>query len=210
MRISFGSIVFGYGAALWIALYGGPAVKAATPYAITATNVTMPATGNGASDYTVSGIPVTGLLMVSCQYSGPTTTAHIPSCSYVSPILVQVQSGQTVTGAIQFSPVENAPTTSSRATWRNGFGWPVGGVVAASLLLGLRFRIGAMRWLSLLVLTAGLAGLIAIPGCAGGSNSNGMTPGTYAYTLTASNTYDTNPEPNIAAGASTTISVTVP
>ena len=43
-------------------------------------------------------------------------------------------------------------------------------------------------------------------GCAGGGN--GMTPGTYAYTLTASN--EATPNTPLVAAATTTIHVTVP
>jgi hypothetical protein len=48
-------------------------------------------------------------------------------------------------------------------------------------------------------------GALGLSGCAGAMN--GMTPGTYQFTLQAANAATLN---NLAAGASTNISVTVP
>jgi hypothetical protein len=74
-----------------------------TEFSIAATNVTMPASGNGSTQYTVSGIPITGTLTVSCQYSGPATEANLPTCTY-GPVHApeQVKAGQTLTGTILF------------------------------------------------------------------------------------------------------------
>jgi len=197
-------IVFGSFVALLLALFGGRALMAAVPYAIAATNVTMPNGGDMAmTHYTVSGIPLDGTLVVSCAYSGPMTTAHIPTCVYGplhAPAPVTI--GQTVTGSIDFYPYGSAiPATAQRM----GSAWPAGGILAASLLLG--FRRKMPRWLVAAVLAvAGVAGAASITGCAGGGN--GMTPGTYAYTLTASN--EATPNIPLAAAATTTISVTIP
>ena len=63
---------------------------AVTPFAINATNVTMPSvtvvkttdgvtsTHLGSSEVTVTGIPDDGILTIKCWYSGPSTKAKIP------------------------------------------------------------------------------------------------------------------------------------
>jgi hypothetical protein len=53
---------------------------------------------------------------------------------------------------------------------------------------------------------ASLFGALGLSAC-GGAAMNGMTPGTYQFTLQAANVGTLN---NLAAGASTNISVTVP
>jgi hypothetical protein len=65
--------------------------------------VTMPVSGNGSTQYTVTGIPITGTLTVSCRYSGPPTEANLPTCTY-GPVHAPepVNAGQTVTGTILF------------------------------------------------------------------------------------------------------------
>jgi hypothetical protein len=206
MRIFVRRIVFGSLAALGLALCGGRLLMAAPTYAITATNVTMPRSGNGVTNYTVSGIPMKGTLAVRCAYSGPKTMAHIPTCTY-GPLFVQnVDAGQTVAGSIRFYPYGEAVPVDASSEARRGYYWPVGGVVAAGLLLGLRFRRKAPRWLAGFLLMAGLAGAVAMAGCGGGGN--GMTPGTYAYTVSADN--EAQPNTPIGAGVSTTISVIIP
>lgn len=56
--------------------------SASTPFAVTATNVTVSVSGSGVTSYTVTGIPMTGSLIMSCQYSGSQTIkAKIPICA---------------------------------------------------------------------------------------------------------------------------------
>ena len=79
-----------------------------------------------------------------------------------------------------------------------------GAALAAVLLLGLGFRRRGRSWLALAVLcVAFLAGMTAC-----GGSSNGMTPGTYPYTITAvNNATSTTP---LSVMVNTTINVTVP
>jgi hypothetical protein len=61
---------------------GGASAVAAAPFAVTATNLTMPADSPvtisggvrsfhlGSSQYTVTGVPGGGTLSVTCQYAG--------------------------------------------------------------------------------------------------------------------------------------------
>lgn len=176
----------------------------AAGFAITATNVTMPSSGVGSSQYTVTAIPDTGTLIVTCQYSGQETQARIPNCSYGPLVATPVTAGQTVTGTIYFYPY-GVPVPVG--TEQRGRAPAAGLAVAGVLLLFLGFRSRAWGWLAVMVLAVGGLGAVAgMSGC-GGSASNGMTPGTYPYTITAANG---NPLTNVQIGTSTTISVTVP
>ena len=187
--------------------FGATASAAAAPeFAITATNVSMPASGLGFTHYTVTAVPMTGTLEVSCQYAGTNPEAKVPICTY-GPVHAPtpVNAGQTVTGMIYFYPSGSGIPADSQ---RRGDA-PVAGLALAGLLmLGIGVRRGARGWLALTMLLAGtLAGVVGISACDGGSMS-GMTPGTYAYTLTAGNEASGNAP--LGQGTTTTIIVTVP
>jgi hypothetical protein len=181
-----------------------PRAVAASSYAITATNVTMPLRGAGSTHYTVTAIPLTGTLLVNCQYAGPVTTAKIPTCWY-GPVIgpTPVTAGQTVTGTYFLYPY-GAPVPVNAP--RRGLPW-TGMALAGALMLGVGLRRQARGWLTL-ALFAGmaLAGLVGISAC--GGSANGMTPGTYQYTISADN--EANPQTPMGQGVSTTIIVTVP
>ncbi|MGP8251720.1 MAG: hypothetical protein ACLQHF_06770 [Terracidiphilus sp.] len=149
---------------------------ASTPFAITATNVTMPASGNGSSSYTVAGIPLTGTLGITCQYSGPTTEAKIPTCTYGPLTAIPVNEGQTVTGTVYFYPYGSAVPLDRQQTGRSGSPMAVLSL-AGALLFGFGFRRRFRRnSLALLLAICTLVILPAISAC--GGNGNGMTPGT--------------------------------
>jgi hypothetical protein len=201
MRLRAG---FGLCVAAGLAMSAAPARGANPPaYAITATNVTMPASGNGETHYKVSGIPNTGTLELSCQYSGPQTTAKIPICGAGPVAQMQVTAGQTVTGTITFWPYGSPVPASAQRAHR-----PAGALIWAGLLLaglGLRRRLpGAVS--RAIVLALALAGLGGIAAC--GANPNAMTSGAYAYSITADN--EASPLQPLGQGVSTTIEVTVP
>jgi hypothetical protein len=177
----------------------------ATDFSISATNVTMPVSGNGSTKYTVTGIPITGTLNVSCQYSGPVTDANLPTCTY-GPVHspVPVDADQTVSGNISFFPYGAAIPANSL---RRGHVPSKALALAGTLLLGLGFlRRRGERPLLMVFALASLFGALELSAC-GGAAMNGMTPGTYQFTLQAANVGTLN---NLAAGASTNISVTVP
>ncbi len=192
-------------------LSGAPAL-AVTPYAITATNVTMPTSGYGISQYTVAGIPDAGTVTISCAYSGPVTEAKIPQfCGPVGAPGIPVPAGETTfSGNILFIPYGQTPPPGMGKL--RGMPLPLGHLPAAglalagALLLGFGFRRRARRWLNMVLLVAGtLAGLAGISGCTAG---NPMTPGTYQYTISAAWTASS---PSILSEqTTTTISVTVP
>jgi hypothetical protein len=183
------------------ALCGGSA-QAATPFAITATSLTMPSSNPpttlsggvteihlGTSQFSVTGIPGTGMLTLGCQYSGPTTEAKIPEqCGPVGAPGIPVIAGQTLTGNIEFVPYGQGPIpglSQRHRVPRPSGKLPVTGIVlAGALMVGFGFR-RRVRWgLAVAVFavcaSAGLAGLSAC-----GGNISGMTPGTYPYTISA-------------------------
>jgi hypothetical protein len=69
------------------------------------------------------------------------------------------------------------------------------------LLLGSGFRRRAARWFTLILLTlTALAGLAGISAC--GGNNSVVTPGTYAYTITAA---DVNTGETVNASVNLTV-----
>lgn len=180
----------------------GASGLAATPFAITAANLAMPADDPpttsdggtaihmGSSQFTVAGVGE-GTLTIGCQYSGPVTQAKIPQqCGIVWPGRVTVQSGETtVNGTVYFVPYGQGPVPSLaqlHTVPRPSGRLPATGMaLAGALMLGLGFRRQTSRVLLLAILVAcTLIGAAGITGCTAGS-SNTMTPGTYSYTISA-------------------------
>lgn len=176
---------------------GVPMRAATAPFAITATNVTMSPGSNPVSQFTVTGIPLTGTLTIGCAFSGAAGMASkAPICPMTPPRApYQVSAGGTVQGAIAFYP-PGGPIPAAAPV--------AGAALAGVLLLGLGFRRMGRSWLALVVLcVAFLAGMTAC-----GGSSNGMTPGTYPYTISASN--ESGSTTPLGQQVSTTINVTVP
>jgi hypothetical protein len=202
LSVLFGSILaVGYG-------LSGMSALAATPFAITATNVTMPSTGNGSSQYTVTGIPGSGTMTISCQYAGLATEAKIPICVYGPIAEIPVTAGQTLTGTVSFYPYGVAiPAALRKAPHRSGHLPAAGLALAGALLLGFGFPRRASRWLVLSILAVGaFAGLVGISTC--GGSGNGMTPGTYPYIISAQ--WESSGPAILGNQTTTTITVTVP
>src|ERR1035441_8166797 len=109
--VSLGSLV-----AVICGLSGARAL-ASTPYAITATNVTMPSSGYGSSQFTVTGIPGAGTVTIGCLYTGPITAAKIPEyCGTVGAPGIPVQAGETTfSGTILFIPYGQMPPPGLRS-----------------------------------------------------------------------------------------------
>jgi len=156
--------------------FSGVSALAATPFAITATNVTMPSSGNGTSQYTITGIPAAGTVTISCLFTGTPTNANIPNCTYnTSFVAIPVTAGQTLTGTVDFYPFGHLPAAALALA-----GW---------IVLGFGFRRRARRWLAVAVLALGtLVGVSGINGCGGKGfpMTPTPTPGTYQYTIIAS------------------------
>ena len=184
---------------------------AVAPFAITATDVTMPSSGLGSSEFTVTGIPGAGNVTIGCAYSGPATVAKIPQyCGTVGAPTIPVPSGETTfSGTILFVPYGQVPPPGMgelRGSPLTSGHLPAACLaMAGALMLGFSFRRRARRWLAMVVFaTVALAGLAGISGCVVG---NIMTPGTYQYTISAA---FNNPLNNVITTTTTNINVTVP
>jgi hypothetical protein len=202
-------LFLGYGAVLAVLCgLSGSYALAATPFTITAANVTMPSSGNGSTEYTVTGIPAAGTVEIGCLFSGTITTAKIPNCTYGPVELIPVTAGQTLTGTIEFYPFGVAVPAGLHRMPRRSGNFPAAGLaLTGALMLGFGWRRRARRWLMLSVIAVGtLAGLAGISAC--GGNSRAMTPGTYQYTVTA--VYAPSPQTPLEDLTTTTINVTVP
>jgi hypothetical protein len=144
---------------------GFPGAQAAPPaaphFTLTATNVVMPATGLGSSHTTVTSVDgYSGSIVFSCKYTGPRTSARIPTCEY-GPIAVwPLKANQTLKGAIFFFPPGSAIPLGAAA--------------------------GPLR-----------------PAAFSAHPAERSTPGTYRYTITATNTQN-------RAAVSANITVRVP
>jgi hypothetical protein len=185
----------------------GASAQTSTPFTITATNVTMPTTGNGVSQFTITGVPGDGTINMSCQYSGTEIVFKIPVCPMTPPALIPVTTGQTLTGSILFyqygAPI---PASLRSAPHRSGHLPASGLALACALMLGFGLRRRASRWLTMVLLAAGtLAGVCGISGCIA---RNPMTPGTYPFTITAN--WESGGVTPLGQSVSTTINVTVP
>ena len=189
--------------------FGGTEAVAATPsFTISATNATMPTSGNGTITWTLTSINgFAGTVGVSCGPTDPPTHSILPQCNYTgipvaSPPYTLAANG-TVTES--FNLVANIPRCTGpcpvnfqRRPRHRGMT-----LALAGALLGLGFRRRAPRWSMLALLTvSALAGLAGISGC--GTNPT-LTPGSFAYTLTAFQTGTST-----VMTADTTVSVTVP
>jgi hypothetical protein len=185
----------------------GASAQTSTPFAITATDVTMPSSGIGVSQYTVTGIPAAGTLAISCAYSGPVTVAKLPLCPMTPPVVYTVTAGETLTGQIDFYPYGSPiPVGLHRMPSRSSHLPAASLAFAGALIFGFGLRSRARRWLALILLATGmLAGLAGISGCIPG---NPMTPGTYQYTISAD--WTASSPAILSAQTTTNISVTVP
>jgi hypothetical protein len=193
------SIIFGAG-------FVTPAQSlAGTPFAIKATNVTMPASGNGISHYTVTGIQLTGSMAVTCAYTGPATNAKMPTCSYGPVVAISVKYGQTVPGQVQFFPYGVGVPMSAHSVPPGRVPGPAVLVLGGLTMLGLGWRRRTRQWPAMVFLAiAALPILAAVSACTG--NMTGMTPGIYDFTVTAANNADIDP---LGVTTSAAIKVTI-
>jgi len=161
--------------------------RAATPsFTISATNVTMPSSGDGSIPFVLTSVDgYTGTVAVQCPEVNAPAGARIPYCGGGPAFAFDLTADETVNGNL----------TLTR------YGVPVP-LAAGALLVGLALRRRRKAgWPTLALVLAGtLASLVEVIGCSGGAS--GMTPGTYAYTITA-----TDAKTNEVVG--TTANVTV-
>lgn len=186
-------------------LSGAYALAGTPDFAISASNVTMPASGNGYSKFTVTNIPITGTMNIATSFAGTNPDAKIPTCGNFPPVLYPATAGVSLTGTIACYPYgAGLPASLHSRPHRSGYLPAAGLALAGALMIGFRRR--ARRRLALMVLAVGaLAGMAGISAC--GGNPNAMTPGTYQLTISAYNEGTVTP---LGVVATTTISVTVP
>ena len=200
-----------------------------TPFAIKATDLTMPShtvvdtsdgvTGfhTGSSEITVTGIPDDGTLAIRCWYSGPATQAKIPQqCGTVGlPPVRPVTGGKTFYGAVSFVPYGKLRVPGvdgflqpRRAPTVSGHPAAVALALAGALMFGFGFRRSRLRWLALIVFVACvLAG--ALESSARGKEFKfpPMTPGAYQYTIAAG--FVAESDATLRKSASTNVTLTV-
>jgi len=163
-----------------------PAHAATPSFTISATNVTLPSSGDGSIPFVLTSVDgYVGTVAVSCPEVNAPAGARIPYCGGGPVFAFSLTAEERVTGNLTLTP----------------YGVPVP-LAAGALLVGLTLRRKRkVAWPPLaLVLACTLASLGEIAGC--GSGTSGMTPGTYAYTITA-----TDAKTNVVV--STTANVTV-
>jgi len=181
-------------------------------FTISATNVTMPLSQGSCSNgvctvqYGISTFTLTSVdgytgapQVVSCAVANPPAGAVLPTC-YQHGLIGELSANGKGVGEILFiAPGQTLPPSPAALMHRTGR--LAGTALAAVFLFGIGLRRRAKRWFSLVLLATGvLTGLAAISACGGSGNS--MTPGTYAYNVTAT---DAN-----GVSAATTVNVTIP
>jgi len=203
--------ILGILAVLTVTLSGAPALAITPSFTITATNVTMStasSSGIGSSSFTLASINgYAGTVGVTCSAPTPPAGVNVPICDWspgpiVRPTITLV-ANQVATGTISFinaiPPCNPCPVSLPRS---RSHCLPQGLALAGALLLGFGFRRRAPSWLTLTLFAIGtFAGLAAINAC--GGNNDAATPGTYVYTI-----YATDVSTDVSV--TTSINVTVP
>lgn len=184
--------------------------QAAPGFTVSATNITLPSSGNGAIPITLSAVNgYTGIVFISCPPVNPPAGVRQPYCDppHFGPVLSLVlnASNPTATASLTItSQLEPGATSALRSPGpKAATAW----VLAGALMLGLGFRRRRSRWLAqLLLAVVSLIALTGLGACAGGGNGNlgFLTPGTYTYTISTAD--QSIPQ----KFASTTVQVAVP
>ncbi|MGB8029355.1 MAG: hypothetical protein WCF30_06780 [Terracidiphilus sp.] len=195
----------------------GLTASAATPgFTITATNATLSSStssGAGSSSFTLTSVNgYTGQVRVDCQPPTPPAGAKLPYCGPGVPSdaaipaqpPITLTANESVTGNIPFynAPIPCSNPCPASLPRHGGRGLAQGLAFAGVLLFGFGFRRRAQRWLTLTLLIVGsLVGFAAISAC--GGNKNVVTPGTYVYSISATDV-------STAVSVTTSVNVTVP
>jgi hypothetical protein len=158
---------------VWVLAFGSaleslPA-RAATPsFTISATNVTMPSSGDGSIPFVLTSVDgYIGTVAVQCPEVNAPAAARIPYCGGGPLFAFNLTANERSNGNLPLTP----------------YGVPVP-LAAGAVLVGIALRRRKIGWRTLTLVLAGtLACLGEVVGCGGGTS--GMTPGTYTYTMTA-------------------------
>lgn len=166
-------------------------------------------TGSATSTFTLTSVNgYAGTIDIGCEPPTPPTGVKVPFCDLsVGPARppYTLTANLVVTGII---PLVNAspPCTDVCPVilpHHRSHRFAPSLALAGMLLVGFGFRRRRARWLALMLVAAGaLAGLAGITAC-GGANTNVVTPGTYAYTVSATDV-------KTSVSITTSINVTVP
>ncbi len=190
-----------------LVMFSIPNASAATPsFTITATNVTMSSngsSGSGSSTFTLTSVNgYAGQVLVNCNAPTIPAGVKVPYCNVpLPPHTYSLAANQVVTGNLSLynSPVPVAPASLRH---RKGHGLVSGLALAGVLLFGFGFRRRAARWVTLTLLAlCAFFTLASISAC--GANNSYVTPGNYAYTISATDV-------STAVSVTTSINVTVP
>jgi hypothetical protein len=196
--------------ALFLSAFNSPLAPAQT-FTIAAPAVTTDSAGSGLIQFTVSGIPFDGTLIIGCQYAGQSSyqsQARLPICGAGPVVGFPVTAGQTVTKTISLVPwgtpiplaLHGAPN-KTHPVLASGF------FVAGALFLGFGLRRFRRSWPCFFLVLLGALALTSGVSACGGSSS--VPPaGTYPYTLTAGLT--SSSPAILSAATSTTVQVTIP
>lgn len=165
---------------------GGALASAATPsFTISATNVTMPAAGNGSIPFTLTSVNgYSGIIGFTCTAMNRLAEARLPTC--IGSTNISLAGNQTADSECVLIPPGGVipPSTADLLHSPNRRG--LGVALAGALLLAFRIR-QRTRWLALTLFAMGtIAGVAGISSC--GGNGNPMTPGTYTYAITGTDT----------------------
>jgi len=180
-------VLFGFLLMSSFVVSGSPAVPAKPDFVITATDVTMTSAGSsgtGSTAFTLTSLDgYTGTVQVTCDPPTPQSGVKVPYCGgpIASPTY-KLTANQVMTGTV--SLYTSAVPALVSLPGRRGHRLAQGLALAGLLLFGFGLRRCGMRWLTVMLLAVGsLAGLAGISAC--GGNSDIVTPGTYAYTIRA-------------------------
>lgn len=197
---------------------GFPALAATPSFTVTATSAALSSSsksGEGSSTITLTSINgYAGSIAVNCIPPTPPAGVKVPFCgpgipSAATPAvsaavpailaLFTLTAGQAVNGTVAFY---NFPFPVSASLAHPVNHKLAQGLALAGVLVGFGFRRKAPRWLAVILFALGtLAGLAGISAC--GANNSAVTPGTYAYTISATDI-------NNAVSVTTSVNVTVP
>lgn len=204
-------VLFGFLLTSNLAVADSPALAAAPQFTLTATNATMSSSGSngtGSSTFTLTSVnSYAGTIYIGCVPPTPPSGVKVPYCDLsAGPARppVTLTANQAVTGTLSLvnAPVPCTDVCPVSLPRQRSHGLAPSLALAGMLLFCFGIRRRPTRWLTLTLLAAGaLAGLTSISAC--GGNSSVVTPGTYAYTVSAT-------DESTSVSVSTTINVTVP
>lgn len=201
LRVFLSASLLTFGSGMSVAT----AQATAPSFTISAGNATMPVSGSGTIPFILTSHDgYAGTLNASCAPTSPPAGARLPYCGTGGPVAVvyNLSANATINETLNLSAVP-VPLVDGRLN-RSSHGAEAAWAFVGVLLFGFSFRRRRARWITLPLLAAAmLAGFMGLDACGGGNGGQTLTPGTYAYTITATDIHT-------QVSASTTINITVP